>query len=143
METLHKRVAGIDVHRMKHVVTVLIEDDSGQPIKQQREFGGFKRDLKGLAAWLWDMGVELVILESTGIYWKSVYAHLEAAGVLSWVVGLDSPSAINVVCAMTRGDFCKSMTTHAASRVWQDVYHCITQNGKVAYVKVTLRVDGS
>lgn len=86
METLHKRVAGIDVHRMKHVVTVLIEDDSGQPIKQQREFGGFKRDLKGLAAWLREIGVELVILESTGIYWKSLYAHLEAAGVPSWVV---------------------------------------------------------
>lgn len=76
METLHKRVAGIDVHRMKRVVTVLIEDDSGQPIKQQREFGGFKRDLKVLAAWLRDRGVELVILDSTGIYWKSVHAHL-------------------------------------------------------------------
>jgi hypothetical protein len=36
METLHKRVAGIDVHRMKHVVTVLIEDDSGQTIKSTR-----------------------------------------------------------------------------------------------------------
>jgi len=49
METLHQRVAGIDVHRMKHVVTVLIEDDSGQTSKHQREFGGFKRDLKALA----------------------------------------------------------------------------------------------
>lgn len=86
METLHKRVAGIDVHRMKHVVTVLIEDDSGQPIKHQREFGGFKRDLKALALWLQEFAVELVILESTGIYWKSVYAHLEMSGVCAWVV---------------------------------------------------------
>ena len=86
METLHKRVAGIDVHRMKHVVTVLLEDDSGQPIKHQREFGGFKRDLKALAAWLRESGVELAILESTGIYWKSLYAHLEAAGIPTWVV---------------------------------------------------------
>lgn len=86
METLHKRVAGIDVHRMKHVVTALLEDDSGQPIKHQREFGGFKRDLKALAAWLRESGVELVILESTGIYWKSLYAHLETAGVPTWVV---------------------------------------------------------
>jgi motility quorum-sensing regulator/GCU-specific mRNA interferase toxin len=58
-------------------------------------------------------------------------------------MGLDSASAIDVVCAMKRADFYKSMTTHAASQVWQDVYHCITPNGKVAYVKVTLRVDGS
>jgi hypothetical protein len=46
METLHKRVAGIDVHRMKHVVTTLIEDEAGSIGKQTREFGGFKRDLK-------------------------------------------------------------------------------------------------
>ena len=29
LEILHKCVAGIDVHRMKHVVTVLIEDAAG------------------------------------------------------------------------------------------------------------------
>ena len=58
-------------------------------------------------------------------------------------MGLDSASAIGVVCAMTRVNFYKSMTTHAASQVWQDVYHCVAPNGKVAYVKVTLRVDGS
>lgn len=86
METLHKRVAGIDVHRMKHVVTVLLEDAAGQATKQQREFGGFKRDLKALALWLSSLGIELVILESTGIYWKSVYAHLENAGLTAWVV---------------------------------------------------------
>jgi transposase len=79
MEILHKRVAGIDVHRMKHVVTTLIEDAAGQIGKQTREFGGFKRDLKALAEWLRGLGVELVILESTGIYWKSVHAHLENA----------------------------------------------------------------
>ncbi|MBS1158361.1 MAG: hypothetical protein H6R15_780 [Proteobacteria bacterium] len=38
MDILHKRIADIDVHRMKHVITVLIEDDSGQPIKHQHEF---------------------------------------------------------------------------------------------------------
>lgn len=86
METLHKRVAGIDVHRMKHVVTTLIEDDAGQLGKQIREFGGFKRDLRSLAEWLRASRVELVILESTGIYWKSVHAHLENAGLTVWVV---------------------------------------------------------
>lgn len=85
METLHKRVAGIDVHRMKHVVTVLIEDAAGNITRQTREFGGFKRDLKALAAWLREMGVELVVLESTGIYWKSVHARLEEVGLRIWV----------------------------------------------------------
>ncbi len=86
MDILFKRVAGIDVHRMKHVVTVLIEDENGQTIKHQHEFGGFKRDLKALAIWLREWRVERVILESTGIYWKSVYAHLENAGIPAWVV---------------------------------------------------------
>lgn len=70
-------------------------------------------------------------------------AFTATALVGAQAMGLDSASAIDVVCAMTRADFYKSMTTHAASHVWQDVYHCATPNGKVAYVKVTLRADGS
>ena len=44
---------------------------------------------------------------------------------------------------MRQANFYKSMTTHVSSRVWQDVYYVNTPNGKVAYVKVTLRTDGS
>jgi motility quorum-sensing regulator / GCU-specific mRNA interferase toxin len=58
-------------------------------------------------------------------------------------MGLDAAQAITLVCAMRRADFYKSMTTHTASQMWQDVYHVDTPNGKVAYVKVTLREDGS
>ena len=53
--------------------------------KHTREFGGFKRDLKTLVAWLLELRVELVLLESTG-FTKSVFAHLEAAGIPAWVV---------------------------------------------------------
>ena len=88
LETLHERVAGIDVHRMKHVITALIEDDAGNLSKETREFGGFKRDLKALAGWLHGLRVELVILESTGIYWKSVYA-----------VSVRSPPFFSNICA--------------------------------------------
>ena len=86
LHTLHKRIAGIDVHRMKHVVTVLIEDEAGNLSRQTREFGGFKRDLKALAAWLVELRVERVVVESTGIYWKSVHARLESVGLAIWVV---------------------------------------------------------
>ena len=58
-------------------------------------------------------------------------------------MGLDAAQAVRLVCAMTRADFFKSMTTHAVSQVWQDVYHPVAPNGKVAYVTVTLRIDGS
>ena len=86
MQVLHRRVAGIDVHRMVHVVTVLIEQPDGSMQRQTRQFGGFRRDCRELAAWLAELRVELVVLESTGIYWKSVHAHLENAGITAWVV---------------------------------------------------------
>ena len=70
-------------------------------------------------------------------------AFTATALVGAQAMGLSSEQAIDAECAMTRADFYKSMTTHAASQLWQDVYHVVTLNGKVAYVKVTLRVDGS
>ncbi len=86
LSPLHRRVAGIDVHRMLHVVTVLVEQGDGSISKHSREFGGFKRDCRALAEWLGELGVELVVMESTGIYWKSVFSHLENAGIRAWVV---------------------------------------------------------
>jgi transposase len=52
MKTLYRRVAGIDVHRVKHVATILIEQADGSTEAHTREFGGFKRDLRWLVAWL-------------------------------------------------------------------------------------------
>jgi transposase len=86
MESIYRRVAGLDVHRMKHMATVLTEAEDGTLTKSTREFGAFRRDLRELVAWLQSQGVELVVMESTGIYWKSVFGHLEAAGIPGWVV---------------------------------------------------------
>src|ERR1700736_4909576 len=86
LSPLYRRVAGIDVHKMLHVVTVVIEHPDGTIEQQSREFGGFKRDCNALTIWLLDLNVELVVMESTGIYWKSIYAHLERAGIQAWVV---------------------------------------------------------
>jgi len=86
LRPIHRCVAGIDVHRMLHVVTVLIERPDGSIERESREFGGFKRDCRALAAWLAELQVALVVMESTGIYWKSVYAHLERTGIAAWVV---------------------------------------------------------
>ena len=86
LRALYRCVAGIDVHRMLHVVTVVVEQPDGSMQRHTREFGGFRRDCRALAAWLGELGVELVIMQSTGIYWKSVHAHLENAGIAAWVV---------------------------------------------------------
>jgi len=67
LRALYRRVAGIDVHRMLHVVTVLIEQADGSMQRQTREFGGFRRDCRALAALLFlyrqVLGVELPWLD--------------------------------------------------------------------------------
>lgn len=90
LHPIHRRVAGIDVHRMLHVVTVLLELPDGTIERHRREFGGFRRDCRELAAWLTSLGVQLAVMESTGIYWKSMYSHLERAGIPAWVVNAHS-----------------------------------------------------
>ena len=78
----------------------------------------------------------------TAVQLRGADAFTATALVGVQAMGLNLAQAISVVRAMTQADFYKSMTTHAASQVWQDVYHPIAANGKVAYVKITLRVDG-
>lgn len=52
---------------------------------------------------------------------------------------LSVEQALQVLAALNRGMFYKSMTTHTDSSIWQDVYHAPTPNGKVAYIKLTLQ----
>jgi motility quorum-sensing regulator/GCU-specific mRNA interferase toxin len=57
-------------------------------------------------------------------------------------LALSMEEAIRVVLALERIHFYKSMTTHADHRVWQDVYQSPCPNGRMAYIKLTLRDDG-
>ena len=77
-------MSGMDVHRMRHVAIVLIEPPDGSIDRHRREFGRLKRDCHALAAWRADLKVQLVVMESTGIDWKSVFAHLEHASITAW-----------------------------------------------------------
>lgn len=47
---------------------------------------------------------------------------------------------LDVIRALTIGDFFKSMTTHADNRIWQDVYRPATPQGEV-YLKLTVIDD--
>ena len=38
------------------------------------------------AQWVREFGPEIVVMESTGIYWKSPFAALEREGIIAWVV---------------------------------------------------------
>jgi transposase len=73
---IHPNAAGIDVGAKEHVVAVPCDRDP-QPV---RTFQAFTPDLHELAAWLKRCGIETVALESTGIYWLSLYEVLEQHG---------------------------------------------------------------
>lgn len=79
-------VAALDVHQAKLTVCVLYANDSGEAVAEIREFGGFRRDRRAMAAWVASFQPDLVVMESTGIYWKSPYAALEQAGLRTLVV---------------------------------------------------------
>ena len=81
-----KCAAGLDVHQGSVTCTVLEEQSTGAPRRETRQYATFPRRLKELGRWLQEQGVELAVLESTGIYWKSVYAALEEAGIQTYLV---------------------------------------------------------
>src|SRR5919106_3437898 len=86
VEPMVKRCAGLDVHKMQIMVTVLLEQSDGQVQESTREFGTFQADRLALADWLNRLNVELVVMESTGSYWKSIFSTLEAAGLKAYIV---------------------------------------------------------
>jgi transposase len=77
MEVLLERCAGLDVHQASVVCCVLIGVPGRKPQKLLRSFGTTTRELEALRAWLAEHGVTHVGMESTGVYWKPVYAVLE------------------------------------------------------------------
>ena len=83
---LYKRVIGLDIHQAQITACALIEEPDGNSRIEQRQFGGFKRDRRELAEWVASLRPDEVVMESTGIYWKSPYAALEAVGIRAKVV---------------------------------------------------------
>jgi transposase len=83
---LYKRVIGLDIHQAQITACALIEEPDGSTRIEQRQFGAFKRDRRDLAIWVASLRPDEVVMESTGIYWKSPYAALEAVGIRAKVV---------------------------------------------------------
>jgi transposase len=76
MKTLHKRCAGLDVHKVE--VVACLRRVSKR--KVEREVGRFPTTTQGLlelAEWLERGGCTQVAMEATGVYWKPVWHILE------------------------------------------------------------------
>ena len=74
---MHLNAAGIAVGATEHWVAVPA-DRAEEPV---RRFGAFTADLYALAAWLQQCQIETVVLESTGVYWITLFEVLEERGL--------------------------------------------------------------
>jgi transposase len=77
MDVCYTRCAGLDVHK-KSVVACRIETQAeGRKVAETRTFGTTTRQLLDLLTWLLEWNCTHVAMESTGEYWKPIYAILE------------------------------------------------------------------
>ena len=86
LTTLYQRVIGLDVHQAQITACAIIQEADGTTRTEQRQFGAFKRDRRELAEWAASLKPDQVVMESTGIYWKSPCAALEMVGIHALVV---------------------------------------------------------
>lgn len=78
---LRPNAAGIDVGSQTHYVAV--PPELNQPV---RAFGCMTEDLRELAKWLKECGVQTVALEATGVYWIPLVEMLEDHGFEVYLV---------------------------------------------------------
>ena len=80
MDVIVERCAGLDVHRDSVVATVRVPG-TGKSRRRRaqhtRTFGSTIGQLEQLGDWLERVGVSLVGMEATGVYWKPVFSVLE------------------------------------------------------------------
>jgi transposase len=75
-EPINPHAAGVDIGSREHWVAV--PPQAGKtPV---RKFGAFTADLEAMADWFKQCGVTSVAMESTGVYWLSLFQILERRG---------------------------------------------------------------
>lgn len=77
MRTVYKRCAGLDVHKKTVVACRRRLNGDGAWESEVKTFGTMTADLLLLLDWLLEWAVEVVVMESTGDYWKPVFNLLE------------------------------------------------------------------
>jgi len=77
LPVIYERAAGIDIGSRFHVVAVPPHLSEAAI----QTFDAFTADIKRMADWLLSLGIETVVMESTGVYWVPVYEVLESTGI--------------------------------------------------------------
>src|SRR4051794_12167248 len=89
MDQLVERCAGLDVHRDTVVATVRRPRSGGGRAAKTLTFSTTTAELIALGDWLVAEEVDLVGMESTGVYWKPVYFLLEQRIPQVWLLNAE------------------------------------------------------
>lgn len=73
-------VGAIDVHKKMLAVVAADAGQEGETPFERKKFGTRESDLRLLAAWLTELAVKDVVMESTAQYWKPIWGLLEELG---------------------------------------------------------------
>lgn len=76
LKIIHPNCAGIDIGSREHWVAV-DPDKAKEPV---RCFSSFTDSLNDMADWLESLGVEIVAMEATGVYWIPLFEVLDQRG---------------------------------------------------------------
>lgn len=82
MDTIYRVCCGLDVHKDTVVACLRQPGPDGHRTTEVRTFGTTTAALTELATWLTSAGCSHAAMESTGVYWRPVYAILEPHCVL-------------------------------------------------------------
>ena len=73
MQVVHPVCCGIDGHPRQLTACLRRVGEDGTIHPEWRDFGTTYDELVALRAWLDEHGCPIVVLESTGVYWKPIY----------------------------------------------------------------------
>ena len=142
------KIAGIDVHKKILAVVVSDMEVAGEYQFEGRLWSTNPAQLRSLAAWLHEQGVEEVVMESTAQYWRPVWEALErywkplcpkreGTGPLSGALHLaqaqsnrgrrgrknDFDDAERLVRRLVAGELTLSLVPDPEQRLWRTITH--------------------
>ena len=77
MEIVIERVCGLDVHKASVTACARVPAEQGERTEHVQTFRTAVPHLLALTDWLEAHGVTHVVMETTGVYWKPIWAILE------------------------------------------------------------------
>jgi transposase len=108
MQVIRPNAAGIDIGDTMHAVAV----PPGRDREPVRSFGAFTCDLIAIVKWLKQCLIDTVAMESTGIYWKPLYALLIAEGFEVYLVNAKQTKNVS------------GRKTDMSDAAWIQMLHC-------------------